>query len=498
MSNPLLSLPFEPSIESLGDSYWDVVEATKFPLTKLRFRNDALLEQLGVKPNTVKDQHFEEAFGAFKDRHPLLALRYHGYQFGNYNPLLGDGRGFLYAQIRDRYGKLQDLGTKGSGQTPWSRGGDGKLTLKGGIREIIASEALKRLGVNTSRILSLIETGEKLWRGDEPSPTRSSVMVRMAHTHLRFGTCERLLYLRDQKLIEKLLRHIVLVYYPSIQSKYSMQNRNDYNYVKNKIVDLYSAIVENTAKLAAEWMGSGFTHGVLNTDNMSLVGESFDYGPFAFIEEFNYNFTAAYFDQTGLYCYGNQPAICHDNLQLLQEPFAMIIPRKEMVNSLGKFPEVYKNHYENFILRRLGFPIDLEDQGKSMLINKDTRFQIIKATLELLSSWKIEYGEFFTELTKEINTHGLPYEPESLNPMSFSKNEPQKKAWTTWRDLWWHEQNKCQEKEGREISNTATRLKRWNLPQTPTRKIIEQIWNKIEANDNWEPFEKWLEITSIS
>ena len=203
MSNPLLALPFEPSIEGLGGSYWDVVEAAAFPRTQLRFRNDALLRQLGVEPDGVSDQDVEMAYGRFEERVPLLALRYHGYQFGTYNPQLGDGRGFLYGQLRDRTGRLQDLGSKGSGTTPWSRGGDGRLTLKGGVREVIASEALHRLGVTTSRTLSLIETGEELWRGDEPSPTRSAVMVRMARTHLRFGTCERLLYLRDPEGLER-------------------------------------------------------------------------------------------------------------------------------------------------------------------------------------------------------------------------------------------------------------------------------------------------------
>ena len=111
MSNPLLSLPFEPSVESLGDSYWDVVEAAKFPLTKLCFRNDNLLKQLGIDANSIKNSDFEEAYGAFTGRAPLLTLRYHGYQFGSYNPLLGDQRGFLYDQIRDRDGRLQDLET---------------------------------------------------------------------------------------------------------------------------------------------------------------------------------------------------------------------------------------------------------------------------------------------------------------------------------------------------------------------------------------------------
>ena len=176
--NPLLSLDYVPALESIGDDYYDVVAAAEFPQHLLRFRNDDLLRQIGLDPAQVSDDHFVEAFGQFQERSPLLALRYHGYQFGAYNAFLGDGRGFLYGQVRGGDGQLYDFGTKGSGTTPYSRGGDGRLTLKGGVREVLAAEALHALGVKTSRTLSLIETGESLWRGDEPSPARSAGMVR--------------------------------------------------------------------------------------------------------------------------------------------------------------------------------------------------------------------------------------------------------------------------------------------------------------------------------
>jgi uncharacterized protein YdiU (UPF0061 family) len=177
-ANPLLALEYIPAIEALGGDYYDVVEAAKFPQCILRFRNDDILQQLSLNSDDIEDEHFIEAFGKFAGREPFLALRYHGYQFGEYNPFLGDGRGFLYGQVKGQDGEIYDFGTKGSGTTPYSRGGDGRLTLKGGVREVLAAEALHALGVNTSRTFSLIETGEALWRGDEPSPTRSSVMVR--------------------------------------------------------------------------------------------------------------------------------------------------------------------------------------------------------------------------------------------------------------------------------------------------------------------------------
>ena len=186
--NPFLSLNYQPAFENLGEDYYDIVAAAEFPRHILRFRNNDLLPQIALEPQTISDADFIMAFGHFRGQRPFLAMRYHGYQFGEYNPYLGDGRGFLYGQVRDTDGELYDLGTKGSGTTPYSRGGDGRLTLKGGVREVLAAEMLHYLGVRTSRCLSLIETGESLWRGDEPSPTRSSVMVRFVRTHIRFGT----------------------------------------------------------------------------------------------------------------------------------------------------------------------------------------------------------------------------------------------------------------------------------------------------------------------
>ena len=204
----------------------------------------------------------EAAYGRFEGRQPLLALRYHGYQFGVYNPQLGDGRGFLYGQVRDRHGQLQDLGTKGSGQTPWSRGGDGRLTLKGGVREVIAAEALHRLGVTTSRTMSLIETGEQLYRGDEPSPTRSSVMVRLAKTHLRFGSCERLLHLQQPDRLVGLLRHVQRTYYGHLDEE------------ESPLLAMVAELAERVAHMAAQWMVAGFTHGVLNTDTCPWRGRA--------------------------------------------------------------------------------------------------------------------------------------------------------------------------------------------------------------------------------
>ena len=519
--NPLLALPFEPSIEGLGPDYWDVVEAAAFPSTTLRFRNDPLLLQLGLDPAAVADGHLEQAYGRFEARAPLLALRYHGYQFGTYNPFLGDGRGFLYGQLRDRHGQLHDLGTKGSGTTPWSRGGDGRLTLKGGVREVIAAEALHRLGVTTSRTLSLVETGEDLWRGDEPSPTRSAVMVRLARTHLRFGTCERLLHLRQPRQLERLLRHVVAVYYPHIAAAHPLTGGDrapggpgavvagggrGSGALEAQLLAFYGDLVERVARLAAEWMVAGFSHGVLNTDNMSLAGESFDYGPFAFLDRWDPGFTAAYFDHSGLYAFGRQPSICHHNLRLLQEPLAMLLPRAALEARLERFAPAYDSHYRSRLLRRLGFggASPQSAAGLALPCSEPTAAalgwradlelpDLIPLTLQLLASWDVGYGELLTGLSRRVGQRGVPCAAEDLEPFVPGAAAPERGAWLAWRDAWWA-WSRCASGDGSAAAITAT-LERWNLPETPVRAVIERLWEAIDQHDDWRPLQQWLRST---
>ncbi|RYE81587.1 MAG: YdiU family protein, partial [Hyphomicrobiales bacterium] len=283
----------------LGDGFFDLVKPAVFPQTILRYRNQRAAASIGL--DLLSDEQWIDHFGRFE---PLpgsfeqpLALRYHGHQFQTYNADLGDGRGFLYAQLEDQAGRLMDLGTKGSGRTPWSRGGDGRLTLKGGIREVLATSMLEALGVDTSRSLSLIETGEELERGDEPSPTRASVLVRLSHSHVRIGTFQRLSYFRDEERLRSLLDYSVKTYFPDLWA----EGDND------RAPKFLAAVSERVAITGARWIASGFVHGVLNSDNINITGESFDYGPWRFLPTYDPAFTAAYFDESGLYAFGRQP-----------------------------------------------------------------------------------------------------------------------------------------------------------------------------------------------
>ncbi|MEB3160633.1 MAG: YdiU family protein [Synechocystis sp.] len=473
MTNPFLALTYEPALESLGDDFYDPVPAASFPQQILRFRNDAVLPQLGLNPKNVDDQDFIEAFGLFEGVRPFLALRYHGHQIAGYgqvyNPELGDGRGFLYGQVRGVDGQLYDFGTKGSGQTPYSRRGDGRLTLKGGVREVLAAEALHSLGVKTSRCFSVVETGEELWRGDEPSPTRSAVMVRFSRSHIRFGTFERLRYCQRPDLISKLLDHVIETYYPAIDADGSPQDR---------YAAFFSALVDRVAQLVAQWMAAGFCHGVLNTDNMSITGESFDYGPFAFMPAYNPRFTAAYFDYEGFYCFGNQPAICRSNLEKLKTALSPVVLVPDMESALETYGTAYADHYITLMLRRLGIVegTDLDPTLAEQLINQ---------TLTCLATSQTEYPSFFAMLRQTFN-QGWRESPDLI----LENADLGDGDWDQWRLIY---QQSLAKVPPDHFDSVGSTLQQANPLTDCLRPRIETVWAAIAEEDNWQPFDELVQ-----
>ncbi len=335
-----------PVHTDLGSDFYDAVSAADFPQATLRFRNDRAAASVGLEG--LSEEEWIKHFGRFQplaDNLPQpLALRYHGHQFRSYNPDLGDGRGFLFAQLRDQAGRLLDLGTKGSGQTPYSRRGDGRLTLKGGVREILATEMLEALGVETSRTFSLIETGEALERGDEPSPTRSAVLVRLNHSHIRFGTFQYLAYHDRQDEILRLIDHCIMHYFPGLAA-----SEGD-----DRVIGFFEEVIRRSATLAAQWMAAGFVHGVLNTDNMNITGESFDYGPWRFLPSVQPGFTAAYFDHSGLYAYARQPEAVGWNIAQLGGTLTNVASEERLNEALKLYPVAYEEAMAEAFSRRLG------------------------------------------------------------------------------------------------------------------------------------------------
>lgn len=362
----------DPAILELGDAFYDPVEAAGFPRALLRFRNDRWAPAVGL--GRLDDTEWIRHFGRFE---PLpdnltrpLALRYHGHQFRVYNPDIGDGRGFLFAQLRDGEGRLLDLGTKGSGTTPYSRFGDGRLTLKGGVREVLATEMLEALGVETSKSFSLIETGEALERNDEPSPTRSAVLVRLQHSHIRIGTFQRLAYFQETEDLAKLTRYCLRHYY------------GDEGDGDDAPARLLARVSSEAARLAASYIAAGFVHGVLNSDNIAITAQSFDYGPWRFTPYWDGRFTAAYFDHAGLYSFGRQPEAVHWDVLQLAASLRAIAQADALNPSLDAFPGEFQRRLVGAVFARLGIGPTDHERDSALLVAMETALAAKGVTID--------------------------------------------------------------------------------------------------------------------
>jgi len=433
----------DPRILTLGSDFYDAVEPASFPQCTPRFLNHRWAERVGLE---LSDEQWAAHFCRFE---PLsdnlsepLALRYHGHQFRVYNPEIGDGRGFLFAQLRDYRDRLLDLGTKGSGKTPYSRHADGRLTLKGGVREILATEMLEALGVNTSKTFALFETGEELERGDEPSPTRSAVLTRLSHGHIRIGTFQRLAFFGQAENIAKLVRYC-------LENLYGEPAATDDAENALRLFDLVSLA---TATLAASYMAAGFVHGVLNSDNINITGESFDYGPWRFTPEWDPAFTAAYFDHYGLYAFGRQPEAIHWDLAQLGGCLSLIAGAPPLSDMLAGWSDRFEQGLVEAMIRRLG------------LLPGDNDREIAGALIKALATRSHPIDRVFFDWRG-----GRDPGPESYPGEDFRELERLLK--------------------GREQDRSHPY---WSDPSPCTMHIdeVEAIWSAIAERDDWEPIKR--------
>lgn len=436
----------DPAILDLGDSFYDAVEAARFPKAIPRFVNRRWADRIGLG-ETDWEAHFAR-FKPLPDNLPQpLALRYHGHQFRTYNPDIGDGRGFLFAQLRDDRDRLLDLGTKGSGTTPYSRRGDGRLTLKGGVREVLATEMLEALGVNTSKTFALFETGEELMRNDEPSPTRSAVLTRLSHGHIRIGSFQRLAYFEDADGIRALVRYV-------LDKLYGEPPPADDAELAAHLLDL---ACDRTATLAASYVASGFVHGVLNSDNINVTGESFDYGPWRFAPEWDENFTAAYFDEWGLYAFGRQPEAIHWDVAQLAGCLALIGEATVLSDLLAGWPQRFEAALVERLLWRLGVVRCTETDDRAL----------VGAVLKALRSRKVGIDRFFFDWRGGRAPSGGAYDDDAFGPV--------RKAL-----------------KGRQLPLTHPY---WSDAEPCAMLIdeVEEIWSAIADRDDWQPFESKIE-----
>ena len=321
----LESLKFLNPFADLPEDFFHKQTWTPFDNPKLIHFNKELAELLGLPKDLDPEDMVPYINGTKTFKHSApLSMAYAGHQFGSWVPQLGDGRGILLGQLRTNDG-LMDLHIKGAGKTPYSRFGDGRAVLRSTIREYLCGEAMHHLGIPSSRSLIMIGSDEPVFR---ETTEFGAMMVRVAKTHIRFGHFEYLMHNKKSEFIPILLNHVIESYFPELKES------------KDGYTDLFKKIVSSTAGLIAKWQAFGFAHGVMNTDNMSILGETFDFGPFGFLDEYNPSFICNHSDHSGRYAFNNQPSIglwnCHALAAALKDHIE-IEQTKEIINSYEQF-----------------------------------------------------------------------------------------------------------------------------------------------------------------
>lgn len=311
--------------------------------------NRNLAEDLGIDPDALESAEGLAVLSGNRvpEGAEPLAAAYSGHQFGGFSPVLGDGRAILLGEVIHRDGRHRDIQLKGSGPTPFSRRGDGRSALGPVLREYLVSEAMHALGIPTTRALAAVWSGDKVYR-EEVEP--GGVFTRVASSHLRIGTCE---YFSSRGDFESL----------RILVDYALR-RHDPERVdaENPALALLEGVMERQASLVARWMGLGFIHGVMNTDNMSLSGETIDYGPCAFLDRYDPAKKFSFIDRNGRYAYGNQPNIAHWNLARLAEALLPLVAEEEttairlVTEVLERYPDLFRREWSRTFSAKVGFP----------------------------------------------------------------------------------------------------------------------------------------------
>jgi uncharacterized protein YdiU (UPF0061 family) len=355
-----MPIGFEHSYASLPARFFVRIPPTAVADPKRVIFNRPLAEQLGLDPASIEARAAALFAGneVAEDSIPI-AMAYAGHQFGHFVPQLGDGRAILLGELKDRDGVLRDVQLKGSGRTPFSRSGDGRATLGPMLREYIISEAMHALGIPTTRSLAVVTTGEPVFR-ERPLP--GAVLTRVAASHIRVGTFEYFAARRDNDAIQELLSYVIARHYPEARD------------AEVPALAVIKAVSERQAKLIADWMGVGFIHGVMNTDNMAIAGETIDYGPCAFMDSYDPKTVFSSIDRNGRYAYVNQPNIAQWNLARFAETLLPLIDSDEerAVTLASEALRAFIGRFDVHFLQRMRSKIGLasEEDGDTDLIKR--------------------------------------------------------------------------------------------------------------------------------
>ncbi len=376
----LETLPFDNSYARLPEAFYAKVNPTPFSaLPFLISANPGAAALLDLDPREITRPEFAGVFGGsllVPGMEPL-AMLYSGHQFGVYVPQLGDGRAILLGEVKNGRGERWDLHLKGAGMTPFSRDGDGRSVLRSAIREYLCSEAMHGLGIPTTRALCLIGSDDKVYR--EQVETGATI-VRMARSHVRFGTFEIFYYRKQHEHLQRLADYTIEMHFPDLVQ------------AADKYVRFFAEVVERTAKLIAQWQAVGWAHGVLNTDNMSILGITLDYGPYGFMDDYDPGFICNHSDYNGRYAFNQQPYIGLWNLSCLAQTLLPLAPKDALKEAMDGYQTTVDRHYRDLMREKLGLAQqrtgdeDLLQDLKSLLVGSRVDYPIFWRELGTFSS----------------------------------------------------------------------------------------------------------------
>ncbi|MCC2625578.1 MAG: hypothetical protein K0R14_1451 [Burkholderiales bacterium] len=362
-----------PQFAFLGPGFYQLVTPTPLLNPHLIHLNKPLTKQLNL--DDVPDTRWLNILnGTPVETYKPLASIYAGHQFGTFVPQLGDGRAILIAEHKDTNNQVWELQLKGSGQTPYSRFGDGRAVLRSSIREYLCSHAMAALGIPTTLAIAMIDSDTKVAREEIET---GSIILRAAPSFIRFGHFEVFASRNQINELSKLANFVIDHYYPEC------------NNAPNKFSALLDRVADNTAKMIAKWQGVGFCHGVMNSDNMSILGLTLDYGPFGFLDNYNPRHIFNHSDHEGRYSYANQPQIAGWNLERLAECLSLLTKPEELQNSLNNYAKYFNQYYIQEMGNKLGIiNFGLED------------LDLLSELLNILASSNTDWTIFWHNLSK--------------------------------------------------------------------------------------------------
>ena len=389
MSFSLKSIPLHDSFLTLGEQFLSEVAPTPYQSTSsLIHFNENAAQLLDLQNNIEKNQDFIDVFSgkqALQDAKPF-AMLYAGHQFGHLNPQLGDGRAIIIAEVKNKAAQKWELQLKGSGVTPYSRGADGRAVLRSTIREYLCSEAMHGLGIPTTRALCMTASDDEVYREEIET---GAILTRLAPSHIRFGSFEIFYYRHQYDHIRTLADHVIDHHYPELKTE------------KNPYLALLSEVIKRTAKLIAQWQSVGFAHGVMNTDNMSILGLTLDYGPYGFLDNYDPGYICNHSDHQGRYAFDQQPNIGLFNLSCLAQALLPLIDKSpdkaaEMAKSeLELYQTIFVSEYAKSMRNKLGL-VKEDAQDKALVEN----------LFNLMADDNVDFTIFFRKLC-DFNSNDL-------------------------------------------------------------------------------------------